>query len=420
MMVPFPACFRKRGGKNQRSDLRKVLSILSIIAGATALVCVPPASAAFGDRITIAGTEFRAGADRIWINGANTPWHSWNEFGGRYDGAWWDQHFRQLHDNGINATRVWISCNGEAGINLDSSGQVSGCTPAFWSDLDSLFQIAQNRQVYIMATLISFDHFSNNHANYRSWRNMITNGCNIDSMVDHYVVPFVNRYKENPWLWSIDLCNEPDWIHENARCGKISWDWIQTYFARAAVAIHANSKILVTVGFSMGPKYNSGIHRTNVVSDAALRAKADGDSGARLDFYAPHHYNWMNAAWGNPFYMSPTAYGLDGTRPVVIGECPAKGTAGHTAAQDYEHGCRNGWQGAMGWTSNGVDSNGGLAVLGPATRAFRDNHYRLVFPGMAGSKAANPVAPEWNEGGSVAASACSRFSAPIFAIPSNL
>jgi len=58
----------------------------------------------------------------------------------------------------------------------------------------------------------------------------------------------------------------------------------------------------------------------------------------------------------------------------MIGECPAKGTAGRNSMQNYEDAYLNGWQGVLGWTSNGVDGNGGLEELGPATRAFRDNH----------------------------------------------
>jgi hypothetical protein len=366
------------------TDLRGVLLAVGLagVLGTPAGVSV--ARAAFGDRITIAGTEFRAGAERIWINGANTPWHVWNEFGGGFDPAWWDKHFQELRQHGINATRIWISCNGEVGIRIEANGQVSGCTPAFWRDLDSLFQIAQKRRVYIMATLLSFDHLSDNHTNHLRWRNMLANSNHVDSLVTHYVVPLVDRYRDNPWLWSIDLCNEPDWIHENAKCGKLPWDPIQTYIARAAAAIHGHSKILVTVGISMGPKYNSSARGVNVVSDAALRARAGGDAGAFLDFYSPHHYDWLEPACGNPFYMSPSAYGMEGAKPVLIGECPAKGTSGHTLAEDYESGYRNGWQGVMGWTSNGVDANGGLARLGPATRAFRDNHPGLVFPGGVG------------------------------------
>ena len=353
---------------------RKSMCLLAAVALSIIVGCVSPARAAVGERISVSGTEFRAGDWRIWLNGANTPWHAWNDFGGHYDAAWWDKHFEKLHENGINATRVWISCSGDVGINIDTNGVVTGCRPAFWSDVNKLLESASKHQVYIMATLLSYDHFSEHHANHARWRKMLTDGGNIDALVAHYVVPFVARFKDNPWLWSIDLCNEPDWIHENAGCGRISWDWIQMYVAKAAVAIHTNSGILVTVGIAMGPKYQSGRRGADVFSDALLQAKASGSPLARLDFYSPHHYDWQTRSWGNPFTEPPRAYGLDGAKPAVIGECPAKGTAGRSLMQDYEDAYLNGWQGVLGWTSNGVDANGGLEELGAATRAFRDNH----------------------------------------------
>ncbi|HEY5586152.1 MAG TPA: hypothetical protein VIK78_16880 [Ruminiclostridium sp.] len=352
----------------------------------TANFSLPKANAAFGDRITVSGTQFMAGGQRISINGANTPWDNWDDFGGNYDANWWTSHFQQLHDNGVNAVRVWITCSGDTGINISTDGTVSGATSQHWSDLDSFFSIAQSKGIYIMATLISFDAFKNTYTNYQKWRNMIANDTKIDSYVNNYVKPFVDRYKNNPYLWSIDLMNEPDWVYEDAACGNISWDRMQTYFAKAAVAIHANSSILVNVGIAMS-KYNSDTCSGavgNKVSNAALQAKVN-DSRAKVDFYSPHYYDWMGAYWGVPFYESTLAFGLETSKPAIVGECPANGTTGHTLTQDYESGYNYGWQGAMAWSSNGVDSQGGFDQLTPATRAFRDNHYSLVFPGGGGT-----------------------------------
>ncbi len=39
-----------------------------------------------------------------------------------------------------------------------------------------------------------------------------------------------------------------------------------------------------------------------------------------------------------------------------------------------------GWQGAMGWSSDGVDRNGSLEDLAPATRAIYAEHPEVVFP----------------------------------------
>jgi hypothetical protein len=344
------------------------------------LLAAANACASFGERIAVSGTQFKAGAQRIWINGANTPWKAWNDFGGKFDAAWWTGHFQALRDNNINATRVWITCSGEVGIYIDASGAVSGATPAHWADLDTLFQIARSKGVYIMATLISYDHTTKGHPSYLRWRAMLRSGRNVDSYVNNYVIPFVNRYKNNPFLWAIDLCNEPDWIVENDKSGQLSWDEMQVYFAKVAVAIHEHSDILVTVGIAMGPKYNSPtLGQGNKLADAALQAKVNSPA-ARLDFWSPHHYDWQTKNWGNPFNMTPVAYGLDGTKPALIGECPSTGTAGHTVAQDYENAFVNGWQGAQGWTSNGVDSIGSLTQLAPATNTFKNRHGALVYP----------------------------------------
>lgn len=369
------------------------LFMASLVISAVLVTSQPPyqAQAAFGDRIAISNGQFFAGSTRIWINGANTPWNNWNDFGGSYNASWWSDHFQALHDNGVNATRVWITCSGEVGILIDENGYVSGATDKHWQDLDSFFQIAQQKQIYIMATLISFDHFSSNYTTYQRWRNWINSDSNIDSYINNYLIPFVNRYKNNPYLWSIDLANEPDWIYENSN---ISWDRLQSYFARASRAIHENSPILVTVGLAM-PKYNSNSCsgcEGNKIADSALKAKVN-DSDVYIDFYSSHYYGWQDPYWGIPYYKTPLQYyGESAGKPVLVGEGPANGSTNHSLTEDYENAYNNGWQGVMPWTSNGVDSNGGFDQLTPATRAFRDNHYNLVFP-SGGSSPTNTPAP---------------------------
>ncbi len=354
------------------------------VLAALILLVVPgsPVRASEPGRITVANGQFMVNGHRLWINGANTPWHHWNDFGGAFDEHWWDAQLAALHRDGINATRVWISCSGGAAIRIDRSGAVSGATPAHWRDLDRLFQLAAKHRVYLMATLLSFDHFRDNHSEYRRWRKWIASDGNIDSYVDHYLIPFLDRYGRSPWLWSIDLMNEPDWVHENAEDGRFPWQRLQSYFARAACAIHEHSQVLVTVGLAM-PKYNSDTGKNcvgNMVSDRALQALVPNPA-ARLDFYTTHYYDWNGKIWGNAVYLTPGAYHLPTDKPSLLGEMPAVGTAGHTITEDYESAFQHGWLGAMAWTSNGVDGNGSLKELGPATRAMRARYPALIDVG---------------------------------------
>jgi hypothetical protein len=372
-------------------------------------MAIPPTTttrAAYGDRITISNGQFFAGGQRIWMNGVNTPWNNWNDFGGNYDASWWSSHFDALRNNKINSVRVWITCNGDVGINIDGNGYVSGATQAHWDNLDSFFGIAQSKGIYIMATLISFDHFKSENANHQRWRSMVNSNSNIDSYVNNYLSTFLSRYKNNPYLWSIDLINEPEWA-TNTESGVLSWDRMQSYFARTSKYIHENSNVLVTVGLAM-VKYNgTGAPgaQGNKVSDSALQAQVNS-SNARLDFYSVHWYPWQLKCFGSPFDESPADYGVATDKLNMVGEGPAKGIYDSAScgdnnqgsllydmAQAYEAVYNKGWQGYLAWTSNGVDSFGSLDNdIDYGTTTFHNNHPNLVYPG-GGSSPTNTPAP---------------------------
>jgi endo-1,4-beta-mannosidase len=329
-------------------------------------------------RITVKNNEFTVNGKKIWINGTNTPWNKWNDFGGAYDDSWWDGHFKALHENGVNAVRVWINCNNDQeAVIIDDTGAVSGVSEAHLNDLDMFFETAERNNIYIMATLLSFDHYKSKSAH--KWRNMLKNNNAVDSFVNNYVAVFVNRFKDNPYLWSIDLMNEPDWVFENPECGNIPWEQISNLFARAAAAIHENSDILVTVGLSF-PKYNADGPQCegNKVSDGYLQSLYPNRS-AYLDFWSPHYYDWVGKHYGVPFYMTPGNWRLDPSKPALLGECSARGSKDNTLISDFENAYKNGWQGVMPWTSNGVDGNGGFDELASAVKYMFEKYFKNQF-----------------------------------------
>ena len=151
------------------------------------LVILAP-SLTSAQRITVNGNHFEVDGKRIWISGVNTPWKSWNEFGNKFDAAWWRAHFRELRESHVNATRVWISCNGDnASPGIDANGNVSAPTPAYWRDLDTLFKIAQENRIYLMLALISFDHSKPGNRNAEAWKRMYSRPAGRKSFMDNYV-----------------------------------------------------------------------------------------------------------------------------------------------------------------------------------------------------------------------------------------
>lgn len=334
-------------------------------------------------RITVSGTKFMVNGKEIVLNGANTPWNHWNDFGGEYISSWWDAEFKRIVDAGGNAARIWISCSGDGAILIEPDGTVTGTTDKFWTDVSDMFNLAAKNKIYIKATLISFDHFKENHGRYQSWRKMIMSDEGVESFIRNYVIPFVEKYKENPYLWSIDVCNEIEWVNQNEECGKIPWERLQYFVARAAAAVHQNSEILVTLGGG-AVKWNSDRFEGNFWSDEALQ-KQFNSPDARLDFYSLHFYGWSVKHFGNfAIDKTPEYYGIN-DRPCMIGENPAKGVFDDSASpkrvvspdEMFIRAYQNEWKGMLPWTSNGVDRNGTLDDFRGGLKAFA-----VKYPGL--------------------------------------
>ena len=346
-------------------------------------------------RISVEQSDFLVGGKKLWFNGVNAPWIKWNDFGGSFSFMEWNDHFAKLHENGVNCARVWISCNGEVGMDIADDGTFTGATEQFWADMDEFFSIAEANQIYIMATVQSFDHYKDDdnvddsQEKFEAWRNLIQDGEKTDAYIDNFIVPLVERYGSSDYFWSVDLCNEPDWIYENKECGNIGWEHLSSYYAKASAAIHEKSDVLVTVGMGM-PKYNSDQIQGNVIGDDYLKTVL-GDSSkynkdlAFVDFYSTHWYPWEEGSGlGNPFKQTPEEFKIETSKPIVIGECP--GTPKNaTLEEQYEAAYSLGYDGVLAWKTSGQnDGNGLIDDIVPATSHMAEAHSDEVFPLSAG------------------------------------
>lgn len=310
--------------------------------------------------IYIDGDKFMLGGEEVWLTGMNAPWQSWDDFGGNYSPEYWGKVFSMMNEKGFNSCRIWINCSGNNGVEIDEDGFVSGATPEHWEDLDSLFALAAENEIYIMATLMSFDHFKDSNWKHTRWRAMLQDTTKIDSYINNYVIPFCQRYDSNDYVWSIDLINEPDWVIENAECGQLSWECMGDYFARACAAIHENTDdMLVTIGFGM-IKYNSKKYNGDYGSDEFLQSRYANEN-AFIDFTSVHYYDWQAPHFSCPFIITAEEFGIDMSKPRVVGECSHNGIKALKNIKPiedcYEWAYNNGWNGVLSWTDRDLFEN---------------------------------------------------------------
>ncbi len=310
--------------------------------------------------IYIEGDKFMLGDEEVWLTGMNAPWQSWDDFGGNYSPEYWDKVFSMMSERGFNSCRIWINCSGNNGVEIDEDGFVSGATLEHWEDLDSLFALAAENEIYIMATLMSFDHFKDSNWKHTRWRAMLQDTTKIDSYINNYVIPFCQRYDSNDYVWSIDLINEPDWVIENAECGQLSWECMGDYFARACAAIHENTDdMLVTIGFGM-IKYNSEKYNGDYGSDEFLQSRYANEN-AFIDFTSVHYYDWQAPHFSCPFIVTAEEFGIDMSKPRVVGECSHNGIKALKNIKPiedcYEWAYNSGWNGVLAWTDRDLFEN---------------------------------------------------------------
>ena len=179
-------------------SINKIISLIITIVMALSLVgCNKNDNSSSEEKpsakVTIEGTKFMVNGNELWINGVNTPWQNWNDFYGYMDEEFWDKAFEQLAKDNINCTRIWINCNGESAIKLKPNGQIKGIAEGHWSDLDKLFALANKHGIYIMATLLSFDHFKEPKNSAEKWRAMITSKEYTDEFATKYVAEFAQQ-----------------------------------------------------------------------------------------------------------------------------------------------------------------------------------------------------------------------------------
>ena len=138
------------------------LNILKITAAFIAVIilfCSCGTAEKPSARVTVDGTKFVVNGSELWLSGMNAPWQNWNDFDGHMDVDFWEREFKRFRQDKINCVRIWVNCTGESIVDLNSDGSVKSVNEAHWTDLEKLFELARRNEVYVMATLLSFDHF---------------------------------------------------------------------------------------------------------------------------------------------------------------------------------------------------------------------------------------------------------------------
>lgn len=306
--------------------------------------------------------------------GVNYPWR---RYGGDFGPTVWQTvhgiradhaaiagDFATMAAVGIDVVRWFVFTDARGGLRVDAQGWPAGFLDGTLDDLDALFTLALDAGLRVVPVL--FDHtlvFAPTEAGgarvggHYAW---LADPDGQARLLDTVIAPLAARYGTRgshghlgAAVHAWDLLNEPDWIvaehHPNRRVpAPIPFDVLAAWVRAASATLRARDAGAVTIG------------------NARLRFAAWWDDpGFGFDFLQAHTYYDPDHDFD---LLATPAAALGVTRPIVVGECSARGDAADdtrqrpalSAARLAEEAAALGYAAAWPWSWRGVDAHGPL------------------------------------------------------------
>jgi hypothetical protein len=313
----------------------------------------------------------------FYLYGINYPWLDYGvDFG---SGPWGhlanpDQvkaDMATFAGEGGHFLRWWVWVDGRYDPLFDSTGQVTGFDPLFFSDLDTELQYAANNHIYLDLTLFDTSVLDVaqvvNGAQEGGHAALVTNPTVQQSFLDKALKPFAEHiaassYKD--YVVAYDIMNEPERLLPGGwgpSADFVTVEQMQTFVENSASYIH---------------KYGGG-------TLATVGSAAKTWMGLGLDFYCAHYNNGPGEPGGSTPPPPYASLGLD--KPCVVEEFTTadvsfglSDTAEWSAEWWLNTVYEQGYAGAVGWAWH--DSAGNWPSFQPVFTAWGSAHPAIVGP----------------------------------------
>lgn len=307
--------------------------------------------------------------------GVNYPWrHYGGDFGptvwGTSDGIGANRDevardFAVMAELGVEVVRWFVFTDGRGGLAVDREGWPAGVLDEAVDDLDTLCRLALDAGLTVVPVLfdhpIGFAPTEVNGARIFGRAHWLADPHGQARLVDTVIAPLAARYgtrgpeaRLGRAIAAWDLLNEPDWIvrehHPSPRVPyPVAFDVLATWVERAIASIRAHDAGRITIG------------------TARLRFVSWWDD-PRFDFDFLQAHTYYDPDYDFDVVATPCTT-LSRRRPVIIGECSARGDLADEARARPALSVVDlaaatsalGYAGTWPWSWRGVDSHGPLA-----------------------------------------------------------
>ena len=293
-----------------------------------------------------------------FLLGANYPWHTYgNDFGrsewghlgvsSRDEGelgmrADVESAFRELSQNGFNAVRWFLFCDGRASPEMTGESVVTGLDTEFYADFDAALGIAKEHDILLIPVL--FDHLlvadgeMDAGVQLGGRRDLIINPSKRRRLIDACLTPLFARYGKNRAILAWDVFNEPAWAVEGSHEIEhpVARDQMRAFLEEVVECVHQYTNHYATV-------------------NCASRDRMVDWAGCGFDFLMFSYYDHMESKTPLDYPASELQLEV----PCVLGEFPTN-TTRWPVDRVLDSVYQNGYAGALAWSLHADDEYSGI------------------------------------------------------------
>lgn len=282
--------------------------------------------------------------------------------------------FARLRREGIEHARVFLFCDGRAGLCFGTDGTPAGLDASVFEDVDAILAAAERHRIGLC--LVFFDAGlvaepsevdgvrAGGHAD------VLGEPAKREALLEHVIEPVLRRYGTHPAIDAWDLFDEPECATQGMACphparprGAKRWAKVGSALASVlrvlglrpqsppASALIPSSAMRSFLGAAVQAvhQHTSSLATVGLASTANLGLV----EGLGLDFYQAH---WWEPYGDGPLRRAAADFRLD--RSLVLGAFPA--STKHKSVKTVLDTVRSaGYGGAFLWSLRAVDDCGG-------------------------------------------------------------
>jgi hypothetical protein len=291
-----------------------------------------------------------------------------------------DEALARLRKEGVEAARVFLFCDGRAGLRFASDGTPQGLDDAVLKDVDVLLAAAERHRIGLFLVLFDAglvaEASSSGGVRTGGHADVLSESAKRDALLERVVEPLLRRYGTHPAIEAWDVFDEPECATLGMHCPhpprtKGAQRWGRLWGAASKVARALGVARTCALGPSLLPPAEMRtflgaavqlVHKhTRAMATVGLASTANLClvQGLGLDVYQAH---WWEAYGDGPLRRAAADFRLD--RPLLLGAFPAT-TKSKSVKTVLDTARCAGYGGALLWSLRAVDSRGGLdAQLG--------------------------------------------------------